>query len=414
MEPVTPSLLISLSSALGIGLLMGAERERSKGDGGQASIAGLRTFALVALIGAVAQLLGPWMVLVGAFGTVLLTAVAYRQAAATDPGLTTEVALLLAFLLGAFAIPQPGLAAALAVVATVLLAAKVYLHRFTRELVTEREAADGLMLLAAALVVLPLLPDAAVDPWGVLRPSAIWRLVVLVMAVGVLGHVALRAIGARWGLPVAGFFAGFVSSTAAVAGFGQRARENPALRTSCIAAAMLANLGSMLLMLGVVGTLAPSLLETAWLPLGAASAVLLAGGLLGVWHASLDSSQLPNEPNSRAFRLSHALIFAAIIATVLLLSAALQQWLGPRGALAVATVAALAEWHAAAATVAQLASGGALSLDQARFGLVLLLLASALSKSVLAVLSGGPAYGLRVAAGLGAMCLAASLSLLAA
>src|SRR3546814_12707752 len=71
-------------------------------------------------------------------------------------------------------------------------------------------------LLASALVVLPLLPSTAVDPWGVLRPDAIWRLVVLVMGVGVLGHIAQRAAGTRWGLPLAGFFAGFVSSTAAV------------------------------------------------------------------------------------------------------------------------------------------------------------------------------------------------------
>src|SRR3546814_19918377 len=79
----------------------------------------------------------------------------------------------------------------------------------------------------SALVVLPLLPSAAVDPWGVLRPDAVWRLVVLVMGVGVLGHIAQRAAGTRWGLPLAGFFAGFVSSTAAVAGYGAVVRQQP-------------------------------------------------------------------------------------------------------------------------------------------------------------------------------------------
>src|SRR3546814_15492298 len=83
------------------------------------------------------------------------------------------------------------------------------LHHFSRVLLSEQELHDGLVLLASALVVLPLLPSAAVDPWGVLRPDAVWRLVVLVMGVGVLGHIAQRAAGTRWGLPLAGSFARF-------------------------------------------------------------------------------------------------------------------------------------------------------------------------------------------------------------
>lgn len=408
----TPSAwpLAGLASALGVGLLVGLVRERRKPE--QAVVAGLRTHAVVALAGAVAFGLH-----LAVFVAVLLAvggfaAMGYRQTRATDPGLTGELALLLTALLGGLAIPAPALAAALGVLLAALLEAKPALHRFSRELLSEREVHDGLLLLASALVVLPLLPDVAVDPWGVLRPRAVWRLVVLVMAVGMVGHVALRMVGARWGLPVAGFFSGFVSSTAAVAGFGQRARETPALRTSAVAAALLSNLASLLLLVGVVASLSPALLRASAWPLGLAAAVLAAGGLLGLWRAPSDAASLPaREATAGAFRLGHAIVLALAITGVLLAAAWLQDAYGGRGALVAATLAALAEWHAAAAGLAQLAHGGQLSIDDARLGLVLLLGASVLAKSVVAFAAGSRGYAWRVVAGLLAMLLAAVLGL---
>ena len=117
------------------------------------------------------------------------------------------------------------LATALGVTAAALLQAKRQLKNLSRNIITEQEIKDGLLLLAAALVVMPLLPTEALDPWGVLRPRTIWKIVVLVMGTGMLGHVALRMVGARWGLAVAGFFAGFASSTAATASFGARRQQ---------------------------------------------------------------------------------------------------------------------------------------------------------------------------------------------
>src|SRR5690606_32582738 len=134
------------------------------------------------------------------------------------------------------------IAGALAVLVAILVFAKSGLHRFSRELISNRELADGLMLLAFALIVLPLLPDRTVDPWGLLNPATVWTLAVLVMAISALGHVALRLVGTRWGLLAAGFFSGYVSSTAATAGFGRQAQQQPALLPSAIGAAMLANL----------------------------------------------------------------------------------------------------------------------------------------------------------------------------
>jgi uncharacterized membrane protein (DUF4010 family) len=405
-------------AALGIGLLIGAVRERlgageagSGGAGGGSAPAGqvragLRTHAVLALAAAAAIQLGVAVLGVLLLAVAALVVASYWASHREDPGLTGEVALLLTAVLAAYAMRAPAFAAGLGVVAAILLQAKRSLHRFARELVSAREMHDALLLAAAALVVLPLLPDHPLDPWGALRPALLWKFVVLVMAVGMAGHVALRAVGARWGLPVAGFFAGFASSTAAVAGFGGRVREQPALRTPAVAAALLANVASLLLFAAILGTGAPALLRQMALPLCAAILVLAAGGALGL-HRGAALATLPDAPPPRAFHPGHALVLALLLAAVLLFSAWMRLWFGDGGALLASALVALGELHAAAASVAQMSASGALDPRHAEWGVIALLGAAALSKSVLAFASGGAAYGTRVAAGLGMSLLAA-------
>lgn len=401
MPPVTMDTLplLPLATALGVGLLVGAVRERRHPD--RATSAGLRTHALAALSGAVALWLGLAVFVVVVAMAGLFAAMSYRLSRAEDPGLTGEITLVLTTLLGGLALGLPALAGGLGVVVAALVYLKAPLHQLARERVSEAEVRDGLVLLASALVVLPLVPDRSIGPFDVFNPAMLWKLVVLVMAISAVGHVALRLVGNRWGLAVAGFFAGYVSSTAAVAGFGQRVRETPALRSPAVGAAMLANLASLSLFVPILLAVSPALLSQVGGELAAGGAVLLAGGLLGLRPDG--QGEPPPTAQSRMFRFRHALLFALIITAVLFASAALNAWLGPRGAMAGATLAALAEVHAAAATVANLFASGAFDGEQARWAMVLLLAASSIAKSVVAFASGGVGYGLRVAAGLAAM-----------
>lgn len=392
--------LLALLTALGLGLLIGVVRERRKRDG-KLVVAGLRTHALAALLGVIALWLGPALLTVAVLLVGLFALFSYRYTAEQDPGLTSEMTLVLTVLLGGLALRQPAVAAGLGVVAAILLESRESLHRLTREVLSEREVHDGLILLASALVVLPLLPAEAIDPWGALRLALLWRVVVLVMAVGVLGHICLRLVGVRWGLPLAGFFSGFVSSTAAVIGFGHKARENPGLGRFAVAASLFANLASVLLMMAIVGSLSPALLGAAAPALAGAAGVLLVGGLLGLGAGLGLPDQLPTEPPGRSFRIGHALLLALAIGVVMALSTLAQHWFGGRGVLTVATLAALVEWHAASASLAQMQSTGDLAMAQARWGLVLLLAASTVMKSALAMASGGLGHGLRIAIGLG-------------
>lgn len=406
MPDFDTSLLPSLAAALGLGLLIGAVRERRETR--KEIVAGLRTHALTALAGVTALWLGA-----AAFAVVLalaggFVAMSYWVSRDHDPGLTGEIALVLTCLLGGLALPQPALAAGLGVLTAVLLYAKQPLQRLTRELLSEREVQDGLLLLASALVILPLLPNRPLGPFGVFNPATLWTLVVLVMAISALGHVALRLVGNRWGLAIAGFFAGYVSSTAAVAGFGERVRETPALLRPAVGAALLANLASLSLFVPILLAVSPSLLRALWPELLVAALVLLGGGLAGLGNGR--EAPAPPTAEQRMFRFRHALLLALVITAVLFASAALGEWLGPRGAVTAAVLAALAEIHAAMASLAHLQASQRLDVEQARVAVLGLLAASSVAKTLVAIASGGRGYGLRVGIGLAGMTLAASMA----
>lgn len=399
-----------LLTALGIGLMIGVVRERMHSGTGTLA-AGTRTHALVSLLGCVGWMIDPAAFLVCALLVGALTCAAYWQTAREDAGLTGEIALLLTVVLGGLSVRNNSLAAALGVMVALLLLAKAPMQKLSRELITERELQDGLMLGAAALVVMPLLPTSPLDPWGAVSPTTIWRIVVLVMAVGMFGHVAQRLFGARWGLPIAGFFSGFASSSAAVTGMGQRAREDSAHTMACASAALLANLASLLLFLAVVGAVSPLLLRSALPSLAAAVlALLVVAGFL-LWRAH-QGAVVAAPDTGRAFKLSQALLIAALIAGVSLLAAWLGDVFGSAGVLVTTMLVALAEVHAAAAGVAQLQVSGTVPLHVANYGILGVLSASALAKTVLAFASGGKRYGLQVGLGLIAMTSAAWLGLL--
>ncbi len=402
--------LNGLVSAIGLGLLIGVVRERAHADPRHGA-AGVRTHLMAALAGAVGAALGTAVLVAVILLLGALSVASYVRTADADPGLTGEVALPVTALLAALAHSHPGLAAALAVVVAAALLAKQPLHRLVRERVSEHELHDGLLLAGAALVVLPLLPNAPVDPWGVLVPARLWRMVVLILAVGMTGHITRRVVGARWGLPLAGFLAGFASSTAAVAGFGHRAREESAHVPAAAAGALFANLGSLALFAGVVGAASPSLLWLSAPALAASGVALLLVALAGALRCQ-PLTNLPEDGKARAFRLSQALLLVGLMALVLVASALMQRQFGSMGAVAASAVVAAVEVHAAAASLAQLAAEERLPLPQAAWGLVLLLFVAAVAKSGLAFASGGIRYGRRVALGLATMPLGAGLTLL--
>lgn len=391
--------LLGLSVALGIGLGVGAERERRKGQGPTRAAAGIRTFTVTALLGAVGQLLGGAVLAAVALGVGALAVMSYLRTRERDPGMTTEVALLLTCTLGALALPQPALAAAVGVVLAGLLAARERLHRFVRRVLTERELHDAILLLAAALIAVPLAPDRYLGPFGAINPHAVARLVVLVMAVSALGYAAVRALGVERGLPLAGLAGGFVSSAATIHAMGQRARAHPQQAGAAVAGALLSSVATMVLMALMVALVQPALLTALAGPLAAGAAVTVAYALAAMWRERSTRQPSDSYLPGRAFDWKAALGFGGAMAAVLLLSAALHAWLGTPGTLLAAALTGLVDAHATGASMAALVSAGKLTADAAVMPVLVGLSTNAATKSVMAWQAGGAAFAARIVPG---------------
>ena len=409
--PILEFSAIRLAAAIGIGLLIGAERERRKGSGLQRGAAGVRTFALAAFAGALSSYLqSEALLVVVAGGAVLFSALAYRHTARRDPGLTTEFALLVTVLLGALTIQNPLLAAGLSVVTTILLAARQRMHRALKNLLSEQEAHDALVFLAATLVILPIVPNRALGPLDAFNPHKIWELVVLVMAVGAASYIALRALGSRLGLALAGFVGGFISASATIGSMGNRANRSPELQSAAASGAILATVATVIQMFLV-------LLVTNVATCRAVAVPLLFAGVAAVGYALIfvvRSSKTPttNEPTAgRAFDLRLAFLFAMTITVILFLCAFLNQRYGSRGLLLGAGLSGFADTHATAISIASLVSAGKLAPESAALPTLLGFTTNTLTKVIVAFAVGGYRFALKLLPGLIVVVLAAFLGM---
>lgn len=264
-------ILLNLAEALGIGLLIGAEREQRMSQSGARAAAGIRTFAVTALLGAVAQLTGGVALLaVVVIGIVLLAGLSYWLGQPGNVGLTTEIALVMTVLLGGLSVTNPVVAAGVGVVVAILLALRASLHGFVRSVMTEQELRDGLLLAAATLVVLPIVPNQNFGPYGALNAYLMWSVVIMVMAIAAAGHVAVRLYGPQYGLALTGLASGFVSSTAAIRDMARRARTATTERGGSVAGASLSSVSTVITMALVLATTSLPTFRAMALPLFAA------------------------------------------------------------------------------------------------------------------------------------------------
>jgi uncharacterized membrane protein (DUF4010 family) len=389
-----------LLSALAIGLLIGAERERRKGEGPSRSAAGIRTFAVASLIGALAVVIGPdWLLAVAVLAVAALDTAAYLRSAQEDPGLTTEASLIVTVLLGGLAVRDPGIAAGMAVAVAVLLASRDQIHRFVSRVLSEEELNDALIFAAVIFIILPLVPNRYIGPYRAINPHTIWVIVVLMMTISAAGYVAVRLIGPRFGLPLAGFASGFVSSTATISAMGTRARQEPALARSAVAGAVLSTVATIVEFAAVLAATSRPTLRLMAAPLLAAVVVAATYGLSFTVRAI--HSQCPvSESRGRAFSLKTALVFALTIATMLFFAAALNAWAGQRGVMIATAIAGFADAHSPAVSVASLVSADSLDVNLALVPLLGALTTNTVTKIVLAIVSGGKRYALQVVPGL--------------
>lgn len=379
--------------------MLGVERERRRARGHGVPPAGIRTFALVSLIGGLADAVGGVAVLVMAGGVVGLASVAAYFGQRGAAGLTTEMALMVAFLLGALAQQDVELAAGLAVAVAVLLAYRESIHRLVRQTLTEQELHDGLLFAASALIVLPLIPDKSYGPGGALNPFTVWRLVVVVMALQSMGYVALRMLGPRLGLLVSGLAGGFVSSTATIATMGARANKQPQLRRPAVGAAITSTIATVILLAAVLAATSVDVLRQVLLPLVFAGIAAAAYGAFAAWRV-VHSEPPSSFDRGRAFDLKTPVVLALTVSLVLVVAGLLEQQLGRAGVLVSAGVAGFADAQAAAAAVGSLSEAGRIEPSQAAIPVLAAFTTNTCSKAFMAWFFGKRRFAVPVWIGL--------------
>jgi uncharacterized membrane protein (DUF4010 family) len=371
----------------------------------------------------------PLLVALGAALVAALAAIAYwrsrrpkRRAtgvapdATADPGLTTELALFVTYLVGVLCVQQPALGAAAAATVAVLLALRERLHRLAAHVLSEGELHDALLLAALVLVLLPLAPA---DPWPWLGGASARTLLlttVLILAVQGAGHVALRVFGARGGLLLAGLLSGFVSSTATMAAMAGRASAEPHQARACLAGALASSFATWAQWCVLVAALAASALPRL-LPVAAAgaAAALLATGwawrhaVAGVGAARDAANNLSADTDRRRgpLRLRTAVVVAMLLTAVAALVGIAERHWGAEAVLSGAALAGLADAHAPVAALAAQYGGGRLDAEALALGALLAIGSNSLTRSATAMAAGGTRFGAAVAAALSLQLVAA-------
>ncbi|WP_165856124.1 MgtC/SapB family protein [Marinobacter sp. JSM 1782161] len=393
---------VHLLVALMLGMLVGLERgwsARDK-DAGQ-RVAGIRTFALIGLLGGIAALLSEalssWIFPVVFLSVSGLCAVAYwrRNQSHPDYSITGLVGLLLTFCFGGMAVAvDVTLATASAVVTALVLDNKREIHDLLLKLqASELDAA--LKLLLISVVMLPLLPNRSMGPGGALNPYEIWWMVVLIASISFVGYFAVRVAGTGRGILFTSLFAGLSSSTALTLHFSRQSRDNASLSPQ-LASGILIACGTMfprILIYCLV--ISPALLASLTLPV-AVMAISLYVPAAVIWvrnrqRLTVDQPELHMNP----LDLKSALFFGALLTAILLVGTWLQDWFGDAGVYLLAATSGVADVDAITLSLTRM-SQSSITAQTAVIGIVLASAVNNLVKSAMAALIGTRALALRV------------------
>ena len=391
-----------LGLSFALGLLIGIERgwhERTEREG--ARVAGARSFALSGFLGGLASALAEdfgGAVLATAFLAHAGLMILFRLRAARaqeDFGSTTTIAAMVTFALGALAVRGPVEAAAAgAALTALLLGIKPALHGWLAR-IEYGELMATLKLLAMSVVLLPVLPDRGFGPWAALNPYELWWMVVLVAGLSYAGYLAIRLAGGRAGVVLGALAGGLVSSTAVTASLARRAHGAPESAALLAGGAAIASATMYPRVAVILAVAAPQLLA-------AVAPALLAAGAFGYALAAIALRRGAGDGKHgiearNPFEFAVALRFGALLAAVILLSHAIEEWAGRQGLYALAALAGLTDVDALALSVARMVGPGGLGAHEAVAAVILAASANTLAKTAFAWQLGSARFAVRLA-----------------
>jgi uncharacterized membrane protein (DUF4010 family) len=400
-------------TSLAIGLLIGLERERTP-----SAKAGLRTFALVAMLGTLAAMLSekinlPWLLVAGmvVVGAMIIAAYINSPTEENDPGTTTVAAMLLCYGLGALIwYKQSTLAIMLAIGITTLLYFKPELRGLSQRL-TRRDLVSILQFAVLTFVILPVLPDRSYGPYNALNPHQVWIMVVLISGISLAGYVALHVVRKGYGAPLLGLLGGLVSSTATSMVYARHSKTNTNMVRLSTVVILIANM-VVLVRLGVLGAVVSPQVLSHLLPVLGGGLLLGVLSLLVSWRKQQTPAELPLPHTANPTEIHAALGFGLLYGIVLLCSAWLSDIAGSKGLYAVALVSGLTDMDAITLSSLRLLDMGKLSEVQAVTGIALAYLSNMTFKFGLLLFIGGKELARSAAFGFLAICVGVGAGLL--
>jgi uncharacterized membrane protein (DUF4010 family) len=382
--------------ALVIGALIGLEREFFQQKADKPDFAGIRTFSLISLLGAVSSYLAnDYGILVAALalgGVMLLVVVSYSGAllrSKTETGITTEVAAILTFLFGVLVMgDHASIAIALAVVTSLLLTFKGKLHGFIRNMSID-DIHVTLQFALVAAVILPLLPNRTIDPFGLLNPFQIWLMVVFVSGIGFSGYVLMKLLGPSRGVNLMGILGGLASSTATTISFSSASREYQQMAQQYARAVVLASTVMFPRVLFLILVIHPPLAIKVSIPF----TLMLLAGLLYIFFSQknkqIKSDTIhPEYKITNPLKLSTAIKFGLLFAFVLIIVEYSQRLLGTSGVYLASFFTGLTDVDAITLSVTRLARNAQLSSDVAGIAVIIAALMNTVSKGAISYFTG--------------------------
>jgi uncharacterized membrane protein (DUF4010 family) len=366
---------------------------------------GVRTYAVFSLVGFGAALVSdqvPGVALVAMAGVVLLILAMYHHTISMGTGITTEVAAVGTAVLGFLCHQHPHVAGVLALIMTVLLASKRFTHG-TIQKMRRVELTDTLKFLVVLLIVLPMLPNRALDPWGALNPYKVGLLVVLISGISFVGYFLTRILGAQRGLGLTGILGGLTSSTAVTAAMAAEAKQQPGLRPICAFSTLAANATSFVRVLVVVFVLDRALgMRLAWSVGGmAVTAIAVSVVLWFMASGAARDGQGPGVKLKNPFSVGPALKFAVFFVGILVVAKLAKVYLGSKGLYLAAAVSGLADVDAITMSIAEQTRAVTLDGKTGAIGITIAVVSNAVVKTGMAISTGGWPFGRIVALGLG-------------